>query len=66
MRYLLKTNDYAQVLIFTSSVYKADNVADKLRKNGIYAEAIHGKKSQGARTESMIKFKAGNLRVLVV
>lgn len=65
LRYLLKTNDYAQVLIFTSSVYKADNVADKLRKNGIYAEAIHGKKSQGARTESMIKFKAGNLRVLV-
>lgn len=65
LRYLIKTNDMKQVLIFTSSVYKADNVADKLRKNGIKASAIHSKKSQGARNEALGKFKSGELRVLV-
>jgi ATP-dependent RNA helicase RhlE len=65
LRYLIKTNDMKQVLIFTSSVYKADNVADKLRKNGIKASAIHSKKSQGARNEALSKFKSGELRVLV-
>ncbi len=65
LRYLILKNNYSQVLVFTSSVYKADNVADKLRKNGIDAEAIHSKKSQGARTDALKKFKAGNLRVLV-
>ena len=65
LRYLIKTNDMKQVLIFTSSVYKADNVADKLRKNGIQASAIHSKKSQGARNEALGKFKSGELRVLV-
>lgn len=65
LRYLILKNNYRQVLVFTSSVYKADNVADKLRKNGIDAEAIHSKKSQGARTDALKKFKANNLRVLV-
>lgn len=65
LRYLIKTNDMKQVLIFTSSVYKADNVADKLRKNGIKASAIHSKKSQGARNEALGKFKSGELRVLI-
>jgi ATP-dependent RNA helicase RhlE len=65
LRYLIKHTDFKQVLVFTSSVYKADNVADKLRKNGIDAAAIHSKKSQGARTEALSKFKAGTLRVLV-
>ena len=65
LRYLIKTNDMKQVLIITSSVYKADNVADKLRKNGIQASAIHSKKSQGARNEALGKFKSGELRVLV-
>jgi len=65
LRFLIKTNDMKQVLIFTSSVYKADNVADKLRKNGINASAIHSKKSQGARNEALGKFKSGELRVLV-
>ena len=55
----------AFMLIFTSSVYKADNVADKLRKNGIQASAIHSKKCQGARNEALGKFKSGELRVLV-
>jgi ATP-dependent RNA helicase RhlE len=65
LRYLIKKNNLQQVLIFTSSVYKADNVADKLRKNGIEAAAIHSRKSQGARTDALGKFKAGKLRVLV-
>jgi ATP-dependent RNA helicase RhlE len=65
LRYIIKKNDLKQVLVFTSSVYKADNVADKLRKNGIDAAAIHSKKSQGARTDALSKFKSGQLRVLV-
>jgi ATP-dependent RNA helicase RhlE len=65
LRYLIKSKEMKQVLVFTSSVYKADNVADKLRKNGIDAAAIHSKKSQGARTDALSKFKAGSLRVLV-
>ncbi len=65
LRYLIKHNSLKQVLVFTSSVYKADNVADKLRKNGIDASSIHSKKSQGARTELLSKFKTGKLRVLV-
>ena len=65
LRYIIKQKDLKQVLVFTSSVYKADNVADKLRKNGIDAVAMHSKKSQQARTEALAKFKAGTLRVLV-
>ncbi len=65
LRYLIKHKDLKQVLVFTSSTYKADNVADKLRNNGIDAKAIHSKKSQKARTEALSKFKSGELRVLV-
>lgn len=65
LRYLIKHNDLKQVLVFTSSTYQADNVADKLCKNGIDAVSIHSKKSQGARTEALREFKSGSLRVLV-
>jgi len=65
LRYLIKHNDLKQVLVFTSSIYSADNVVDKLRKNGIDAMAIHSKKSQGLRTEALSEFKSGRLRVLV-
>jgi ATP-dependent RNA helicase RhlE len=65
LRKLIQKHEMKQVLVFTSSVYQADNVADKLRKNGIGAEAIHSKKSQGARTELLNDFKTGKLRVLV-
>ncbi len=65
LRYLIRHNDLKQVLVFTSSVYKADNVADKLRKNGIDATAMHSKKSQEARTEALAKFRSGELQVLV-
>lgn len=65
LRALIKQKNMQQVLVFTSSVYQSDNVADKLRKNGIDALSIHSKKSQGARTEALREFKSGKLRVLV-
>jgi ATP-dependent RNA helicase RhlE len=65
LRSLIKNKKFKQVLVFTSSVYKADNVADKLRKNGVDASAIHSKKSQGARTDALTRFKSGKLKVLV-
>lgn len=65
LRYLIKSKNLTQVLVFVSSTYKADNVVDKLKKNGIQAMAIHSKKSQGARTEALSLFKSGKLNVLV-
>ena len=65
LRYLIKKDDMKRVLIFTASTYKADNVADKLRNNGIDASAIHSKKSQTARLNALARFKSGSLKVLV-
>lgn len=65
LRYLIRQSDMQQVLVFTSSIRTADNVAGKLQKHGIEAAAFHGDKSQGGRTEALKKFKAGKLRVLV-
>jgi len=65
LRYIIKNRDMKQVLVFTSSTFQADNVADKLCKNGIDAISIHSKKSQGARTEALREFKTGTLQVLV-
>lgn len=65
LRYLIKSKEMKQVLIFTSSVFKADQVVEKLRKNNVDAQAIHSKKSQEMRTKTMRNFKAGHLKVLV-
>ncbi len=65
LRHLIRSNDWKQVLVFTSSVYQADLVADKLRKNGINAQATHSKKSQGKRRATLADFIAGDLTVLV-
>jgi ATP-dependent RNA helicase RhlE len=65
LRHLIQSLDLKQVLIFTSSVYAADQVADKLTKNGIEARATHSKKSQKARTDALADFKSGKLRALV-
>ena len=65
LRHLIKQKGMRQVLVFTSSTYQADNVADKLCKNGIDAVSIHSNKSQGARTNALSEFKNGTLRVLV-
>uniref|UniRef100_UPI003F6FC789 DEAD/DEAH box helicase n=1 Tax=Dyadobacter sp. TaxID=1914288 RepID=UPI003F6FC789 len=65
LRYLIKTQEMQQVLVFVSATRTADNLVDKLNKNGIQALAMHSKKSQGARTEALNKFKSGKLTVLV-
>lgn len=65
LRYLIKTQAMPQVLVFVSAVRTADNLVDKLKKNGINALAIHSKKTQGARTEALRNFKAGKTTVLV-
>lgn len=65
LRYLIQHHDLDQVLVFTSSVFRADMVADKLRKHGIEAMAMHSKKSQTARTEALRRFKTGKIQVLV-
>jgi ATP-dependent RNA helicase RhlE len=65
LRKLIQSGDWAQILIFTSSIRTADNLTVKLKKNGIEASAFHGDKSQGARTEALAKFKSGKTRVLV-
>ena len=65
LRYLIETKNMQQVLIFTSSVFQADAVVTKLNHNNIQAKAIHGQKSQFARTTALTNFKEGKLRVLV-
>lgn len=65
LRYLIKTGEMKQVLVFVSATRTADNLVEKLNKNGIQAAAMHSKKSQGARTEALNKFKSGKLTVLV-
>lgn len=65
LRYLINHHEMKQVLIFASSVYQVDAIVNKLRKNNIDAKAIHSKKSQGSRTESLANFKSGKLRILV-
>jgi ATP-dependent RNA helicase RhlE len=65
LRYLLKKGDWQQVLVFTSTKKRADNVAKKLYDHGIIAEAFHGDLTQGARSRALDDFKAGRVRVLV-
>lgn len=65
LRLLIKSKDMQQVLVFVSSIQKANQVANKLRNNGVEAWPIHSKKSQGARTDLLTKFKHGKIRVLV-
>jgi ATP-dependent RNA helicase RhlE len=65
LRYLIKEQGLKQVLVFTSSIHRADNVVNKLKINGITALALHSQKSQGARTEALRYFKTGEITVLV-
>ena len=65
LRYIIKSKELTQVLVFTSSTHKADKVVEKLRQNGIEAGAIHSKKSQSVRTKNLERFKDGALRVVV-
>jgi len=65
LRYLIKKHEMHQVLVFTSSIDRADKVVNKLLKNGIDAKSFHSRQSQGARSQVLRDFKAGKLRVLV-
>jgi len=65
LRYLIRQENMQQVLVFVSSIRTADNLVAKLNKHGLQAMAMHGEKSQGARTEALRRFKTGQLRVLV-
>jgi ATP-dependent RNA helicase RhlE len=65
LRYLIKTGDGQQLLVFVSSQKRADNLTGKLLINGISAAPFHGGLSQGKRTTALASFKAGTLQVLV-
>jgi ATP-dependent RNA helicase RhlE len=62
---LIKEGNWSQVLIFTRTKHGANRLTEKLSKSRITAAAIHGNKSQGARTRALAGFKDGSVRVLV-
>ncbi|MCG9792444.1 DEAD/DEAH box helicase [Flavobacterium algicola] len=62
---LISEGNWKQVLVFTRTKHGANNLCEKLAKAGITGAAIHGNKSQGARTKALSGFKDGSLRVLV-
>ncbi|MEQ1591458.1 MAG: DEAD/DEAH box helicase [Thiobacillaceae bacterium] len=65
LSHLIKRHDWKQVLVFTRTKHGANKLAEKLIKDGITAAAIHGNKSQGARTKALAQFKDGSIGVLV-
>ena len=65
LSHLIKEHQWFQVLVFTRTKHGANRLAEQLDKDGIPALAIHGNKSQGARTRALSEFKSGKLQVLV-
>jgi ATP-dependent RNA helicase RhlE len=65
LAHLVKSNDWRQVLVFTRTKHGANRLAQQLEQNGIDADAIHGNKSQPARTRTLKRFKDNELTVLV-
>ncbi len=63
--HIIQQNEWSQVLVFTRTKFGANNVADFLQKNGVTAMALHGNKSQSARTQALEGFKTGQIRALV-
>jgi ATP-dependent RNA helicase RhlE len=63
--HLVKQGDWRQVLVFTRTKHGANRLAEQLAREGIATAAIHGNKSQNARTRALADFKAGDVRVLV-
>ena len=63
--HIINKHNWSQVLVFTRTKFGANNVADYLTKNGIKAMALHGNKSQTARTQALAGFKSGEIRALV-
>ncbi len=64
LTHLIKEHNWFQVLVFTRTKHGANNLAEYLNKAGITALAIHGNKSQAARTRALAEFKTGKLQVL--
>ena len=65
LAWLIGHHDWRQVLVFTRTKHGANRLAQYLEKAGLSAAAIHGNKSQGARTRALAGFKQGEIRVLV-
>ena len=63
--HLIKQNDWKQVLVFSRTKHGANRIAKNLEAKDLTAAAIHGNKSQGARTKALANFKSGAVRVLV-
>ena len=65
LAHLIKLQNWHQVLVFTRTKHGANRLAELLNKDGITSLAIHGNKSQSARTKALAEFKTGDLQVLV-
>ncbi len=65
LSFLIGSKNWRQVLVFTRTKHGANRLTKQLEHDGISAAAIHGNKSQGARTRSLAGFKQGDVRVLV-
>ena len=65
LHHLIASNNWQQVLVFARTKHGSNRMAERLIKEGIAAAAIHGNKSQGARTRALAEFKSGAVRVLV-
>src|SRR5690606_34852397 len=65
LSHLITSGSWGQVLVFTRTKHGANRLARHLGQDGLSAAAIHGNKSQAARTKALADFKAGNVRVLV-
>lgn len=65
LTHLIKSNDWHQVLVFTRMKHGANRLVEYLLKQDVTAMAIHGNKSQSARTRALAEFKSGELQVLV-
>ncbi|MDP2032854.1 MAG: DEAD/DEAH box helicase [Polaromonas sp.] len=65
LTHIINEHNWSQVLVFTRTKFGANNVAEHLTKNGIPAMALHGNKSQTARTQALQDFKSGSIRALV-
>ncbi|MDP3652399.1 MAG: DEAD/DEAH box helicase [Rhodoferax sp.] len=65
LAHIIQEQNWSQVLVFTRTKFGANNVAEFLEKNGITAMALHGNKSQSARTQALSGFKSGEVRALV-
>ncbi len=65
LSHLIRTQNWYQVLVFTRTKHGANKLAEQLNRDGITALAIHGNKSQGARTRALSEFKDASLSVLV-